>query len=319
MSLAIAQPPAVQAQQVVDTRYTQDVIPVLDTSKFEHMHRIAKVMAMSSVIPESLRKGKNDEGKEIWLSEDVVIANCFRIVNQAVRWGMDPFAVADCASIVHGRLMWEGKLVAAVIDAKLGLKLNYKFDEKPGQDLGVTVYATLAGETEPREIYGRVKDWHKGAKSPWANEGSWKRQLRYMGAREWCRAHAPAVILGVYTDDEIDGIMSRDVPTGQRALRMKDVTPQKAIAPLEIPDDIPDSTSSQKAENTKPDLANEPDNEPDELADPAGLLAKMADDIALCSSVEELSEIEDQYADLIPRLPKSDQAKAKKLISDAKE
>lgn len=25
------------AQQIVDTRYTQDVIPVLDTGKFEHM------------------------------------------------------------------------------------------------------------------------------------------------------------------------------------------------------------------------------------------------------------------------------------------
>lgn len=317
MSLAIASQTAPQSQQVVDTRYTQDVIPVLDTSKFEHMHRIAKVMAMSSVIPETLRKGKGDDGKEVWLPEDVVVANCFRIVNQAVRWGMDPFAVADCASIVHGRLMWEGKLVAAVLDAKLGVNLQYEFfdEDKPEKDkaLGVHVSATLPNETKPRTIEGTVAAWHKGDKSPWANPKQWKRQLRYMGAREWARAHKPSILLGIYTVDEIEGIMARDVPAGQRALRMKDVTPSKT-APLEIPDDIqlpPKETELVVQINA--DMAD------DTLADPEGFLAKLSEELALCTSVEELEEIKTHNAEMIARLPKSHKAKAEKMLDEAGE
>lgn len=224
----------IPSQSVLDTRYTQDVIPILDTSKFEHMQRIAIAMAETSMIPESLRKSGDNE-----LPQRTVVANCFRVVNQAVRWGFDPFAVLDCAYIVHGKLGWEGKLVAAVIDAKLGVSLEYTFDDKPGQELGVVVSGTLPGETKARTISGRVKDWHKGAKSPWAHEGAWKRQLRYMGAREWARAHKPSVMLGIYADDELYDMASLDVPAGQRARRMKDVTPPQQQAALELPD-IPD-------------------------------------------------------------------------------
>lgn len=289
------------AQQVVDTRYTQDVIPVLDTSKFEHMQRIAMVMAKSSIIPESLRKVKVDKN-EVELPEEVVIANCFRIVNQAVRWGMDPFAVADCASIVHGRLMWEGKLIAAVLDAKLGVKLKYAFTNEDAlpttRKLGVVVSAYLPGETEIRTIEGTVQDWHKGDKSPWANPGAWKRQLRYMGAREWARAHAPAVMLGVYTEEEFDGLMSRDVPTGQRAVRLKDVTPKPAPA-LELPD-IPDVPVETPPEPPSDDTSE----------------ARSA--IQQAISVEMLSHIRDAYADADwPALEAEYEAKMEELRARA--
>lgn len=297
----------IQTTQAVDTRYTQDVIPVLDTGKFEHMQRIACVMAKTSIIPDSLCK--IGPAFTEWLPEDTVIANCFRVVNQAVRWGMDPFAVADCASIIHGKLMWEGKLVAAVIDSKLGVKLNYRYDEKPGQELGITVFATLPGETQSREIYGRVKDWHKGAKSPWANEGAWKRQLRYMGNREWARAHAPAVMLGVYTEDELDDIAARDVPAGQRALRMKDVTPP--TAPLAIPD-IPDETPAP-AEETQDDQGTISSEQADIF------ISQLEDSIALCTSSEELSEVAEGNADMIKRLPNAQRTKAGKMFKEAAE
>lgn len=242
--------------QVVDTRYTQDVIPILDTSKFEHMQRLATVMAKMSTIPESLR-GVKDGNKFIEFPPEVVVANCFRIVNQAVRWGFDPFAVVDCASVVHGKLMWEGKLVSAVLDAKLGVRLQYDFtgEDKPtDKSFGVIVSGTLPGETKARTIEGTVAAWHKGDKSPWSNPAHWKRQLRYMGAREWARAHAAAVMLGVYTDDELDDIALRDIPQGQRAVRMKDVTPPKVEAPA-IPFDIPAPAAAPVEAEASQDIA----------------------------------------------------------------
>ena len=39
---------------------------------------------------------------------------------------------AACTSVVHGRLMFEGKLVAAVIAAKLGLELDYEWTGEEG-------------------------------------------------------------------------------------------------------------------------------------------------------------------------------------------
>mgnify|MGYP000334774270 CR=1 FL=1 len=47
------------------------------------------------------------------------------------------------------------------IDAKIGVTLNYTFDDKQGQELGVTVSGTLPGESQPRTITGRVKDLFK--------------------------------------------------------------------------------------------------------------------------------------------------------------
>ncbi len=302
-----------QLPQVVDTRYTQDVIPVLDTSKFEHMQRIALIMAASSVIPESLRYGKQKDasGKtfEAEFPRDVVIANCFRIVNQAVRWGMDPFAVADCASIVHGRLMWEGKLIAAVLEAKLGVRLSYQFtgEDAPIKDkaLGVIVSGTLPGEVSARTIEGTVSDWHKGDKSPWANPGAWKRQLRYMGAREWARAHAPAVMLGIYTDDEFDSMMARDVPSGRRAVRLKDVTPPKPVPALPDIPDIPDE--STPADDDCP------------IADVDGYLAKLREERGYCQSVDDLADLREANADLIARLPKAQQDAANEILAEAAE
>lgn len=318
----VAQLPTVQPTQVLDTRYTQDVVPILDTSKFEHMQRIAVAMAECSTIPDSFRfkEGKPEKGE---LPRATVVANCFRVVNQAVRWGLDPFAVMDCASIVHGKLMWEGKLVAAVVDAKTGVRLNYTFDDKPGRDLGVTVSGTLPGENEPRTIEGKVKYWHRGDKSPWANEGDWKRQLRYRGAREWARAHTPSVMLGIYSDDELHEIASLDVPAGQRAQRMKDITPAPPLLDVpDIPDVKPDTqgviSGSQSQDKTPDTSHNEVDTDAD-IADVDGFLAKLEDDIHCCESADELAEIAESNADLIARLPATGKARAVRMLQNSAE
>lgn len=217
---------------------------IFDPARFEHMQRVAKMMAFSTAIPDSLRvaKIKGEDGKvtEQEIPFDRILANCFMIVNQSDRWGMDPFAVAQCTSFVHGRLMYEGKLVAAVLEANLGVRLQYKFfgEDLPLKDrgLGVIVSGIIPGEIEPRTIEGTVADWHKGEKSPWNSPGAWKRQLRYMGAREWARAHAPAIMLGVITDDEADARFDRsDAPPQRQTFQER----RKAAAVL-VATDIPE-------------------------------------------------------------------------------
>lgn len=113
------------------------------------------------------------------------------------------------------------------------------------------------------------------------------------------------------------GVMDRDEFDQWQAMR--DITPAKA-APLEIPDDIPDIKSGANGTKAAETGAKEPDTEPDnqdELADPEGFIAKLADDLALCSSVDELDEIKQHNADLIERLPKTHKAKAEAMLREA--
>lgn len=205
-----------------------DAVPVLDTSRFEHMQRIANVMAQSTLIPESLYKEKD---KELPLTQ--IISNCFLVVNQAVRWGLDPFAVAQSVSVVRGKLCYEGKLVAAVLDAKLGVRLHHHFTgdlTKPEYRIYISdqpwtddmIAAIKPGMTYQgaRIVDGSVADWTTGDKSPWAAPKNYRRMLVYRGSRDWARFYEPAVLLGVYTPDEL-----LDLAESARASRSREVLP----------------------------------------------------------------------------------------------
>lgn len=178
--------------QTSDAPAFQTGLAIFDSGQFENLYRIAEALGKSSLIPTAL-KGKTDEE---------TTANCLLVVEQSHRWKLSPFAVAQCASVVHGRLMWEGKLVHAVIQSLSGINLVYDISGE-GEEMQVIVSGTLRGENEPRTVKGTVKQWKTtGNGSPWTNPLDHPRQLRYRGAREWSRAHDPAVMLGIIAEDE---------------------------------------------------------------------------------------------------------------------
>jgi hypothetical protein len=154
-------------------------------ASLEQAVKLAELMAASGLVPDHL---KNQP------------ANCLMVIEQASRWGMSPFAVAQCTSVIRGRLMYEGKLVAAVVNARgeLSERLNYMY-EGDGPNLTVTVYGKLKGEKEPRDVKVVYKDVV-------TSNDCWKRQpeqqLGYAGARFWARRHLPEVMLGVYSPEE---------------------------------------------------------------------------------------------------------------------
>ena len=203
------------ASQRREIQSVVDPVPVLDTSRFEHMQRVANIMARSSMIPESLRtEGRGTDKTPLPFEQ--VMANCFLVVNQAVRWGFDPFAVISCCAVVHGRLAYEGKLVSAVIDAKLNIKLHHHF---VGDTASEACRIYLSDEPFTAEIIqqlrpgiklpgmrlwdGSVAEWKTtGAGTPWTPK-NFTRMLIYRGTRDWTRIYEPSVLLGVYTDDEL--------------------------------------------------------------------------------------------------------------------
>ena len=213
-----------------------DPVPVLDTSRFEHMQRIATVMARSSLIPDSLCTYKGDSRQLMDLPYEQVLSNCFLVVNQAVRWGLDPFAVAQCVSVVHGKLCYEGKLVSAVLDAKLGLRLHHHFT---GEGEATRIYLSdrefdeeiiaelFPGFRKPgwRLFDGSVAEWKTtGAGTPWTPK-NFVRMLIYRGTRDWTRIYESALMLGVYTPDEM-----LDLNENARALRSRNIGNSSTLA-----------------------------------------------------------------------------------------
>lgn len=192
-----------QQRQVI---VVESAIPVLDTAMFEHMQRIATMMASSNLVPEHLNKVMKVKGEEILLSPKEAVANCFLVTNQAIRWRMDPFAVAQHTFVTKGKIGYEGKMIAAVINTHPGIeeRLSYSYSGA-GKDRKVVVSAKRKGDKEARTVEGCVKDWETtGSGTPWGNPRQHDQMLSYRGAREWARRWLPEAFLGVWGDDELE-------------------------------------------------------------------------------------------------------------------
>lgn len=251
---------------------------ILDTAKFEQMSRVANVMALTPVLPKHLA-GFKDGDQWQWYSPEEIKATCFLIVNQAVRWNMDPFSLMGETYVVGGKLAYQGKMVAAVVNARAALKtkLDYKFTGTKGTpEYTCTVSATLEGEETPRESSLAYKD-AKTSNSMWTKDPEQK--LAYSAVVRWARRYCPEVVLGVLTDDDLERIAQteRDITpakqTAQERLRLKlaqnaveetkDAPESISEANTALPDDPPPFTD---AEVLPPEQqSQEPADEVDEV------------------------------------------------------
>lgn len=131
---------------------------------------------------------------------------CLAVTMQSLRWGFDPFGVAQNAYVVNDKVAYEAKLMVAAINANAGLAepLDYQY-EGSGDD----VFCRVIGRLYRRdgEIIKRIYETPPiGGITPknsplWKNDP--KQQLAYFGARAWARRFTPEVLLGVYGRDEI--------------------------------------------------------------------------------------------------------------------
>ncbi|EKZ5321478.1 recombinase RecT [Klebsiella quasipneumoniae] len=173
-------------------------------------------------------------------------ADCLAVTMQAAQWGMNPFAVAQKTHVVNGTLGYEAQLVNAVVSSSnlLATRLNYKWDgdwskvsgkTDKSPSLTVTVWATLKGESEPRSL--TISMAQAGVRNSPLWEQDPRQQLAYLCVKRWARLHAPDVLLGVYTPDELQEAQPRVE---------RDITPAPATA-----------AGMNKLINTKPEHSQE--------------------------------------------------------------
>lgn len=179
-------------------------------------------------------------------------ADCLAVTMQAAQWGMNPFAVAQKTHVVNGTLGYEAQLVNAVVSSSnlLATRLNYKWDgdwskvsgktdKSPG--LTVTVWATLKGESDPRTL--TISMAQSGVRNSPLWEQDPRQQLAYLCVKRWARLHAPDVLLGVYTPDELQ----EAAPRVER-----DITPPASTAAgmNQLINSHPDQHHEEKAKKT---------------------------------------------------------------------
>ena len=195
---------------------TSSIALLMDDRSMDKLIRMADMMASAkATVPAHFRNSPGD---------------CLAVCMQAATWNMNPFAVAQKTHLVNGTLGYEAQLVSAVINNSGAVKDRFHFEwfgpwekvigkftvkrgEKgeyrvPGWSMadeegcGVRVWATIKGESEPRELSLLLAQARVRNSTLWADDP--KQQLAYLAQKRWARLYAPDVILGVYTPDEFE-------------------------------------------------------------------------------------------------------------------
>jgi hypothetical protein len=195
---------------------------------------LAAMMAKGKLVPAALQQSP---------------ADCLLVIEQATRWGMSPFAVAQEVSVIQGKLMHSGKIVAAAVHGSgvLEGRLSYTYSGE-GAGRSVTVRGRLRGETEPVEVTVKLAD-AKTTNQWWTKIPD--QMLSYQGARMWARRFVPEVMLGVYSPEEFDEpsppTAPREVPNLHVELPLKGEPPRDRLPVLDTSGNAAPSGSGQVA------------------------------------------------------------------------
>lgn len=223
-----------ELQTLPDQAQSSTSALILDPNSFDKVMAFADMMAKgSATVPRHLQGNA---------------ADCAAVTIQAMQWQMNPFAVAQKTHLTQGgTLGYEAQLVNAVVIARapietrpeftfigdwdkiLGRVEERKSDKggkyyvagwKPSDEIGLGVICSclIRGEAVPREIKVMMTQAYPRFSTQWATDP--QQQITYLAVRKWARRYAPDVILGVYTNDElepIDGYQMRDMGPAETA------------------------------------------------------------------------------------------------------
>lgn len=177
---------------------------LMDVEAFGHMQRVAKILAMSPLFPEHLRKG----------SQENAIANGVLVLNMAARLNEDPLTVAQNIYFVGGKPGWGASYMISKANQHGVFRNPIDWDIKgKGEDLSVTAFGELKATGKRVQVtcdmkMAKAEGWTKNAKYQSMPE----QMLRYRSATFLIRLYCPEVMVGVPAAIENE-------------LAIKDVTP----------------------------------------------------------------------------------------------
>jgi len=186
---------------------------------------------------------------------------CLAMTLQSIEWRMSPFAVANKSYVVNDRISYESQLIHAVIEQRAPIvgRLRHEFFGD-GNKRTCRVWAKER-ETGEELTYTSPEI---GTITP-KNSPLWKSkpdlQLFYNTSRDWARVYYPDVIMGVYSDEEMAGIVNVDARS-PAPKTLNDLTQRLAAPKSEEPKDYVTPDGSDPADSVPPEAAVEPQQTP---------------------------------------------------------
>lgn len=263
-------------------------------------------------------------------------ADCTAVAMQAYQWGMNPYMVAQKTHLVSGTLGYEAQLVNAVVSSSTAIngRFHYEYSEgwekladkveiqsvkKKGRNGDYTVEMPVATWTKEDEagLWIRVGAILRGEDEiQWGekiylsqvlvrNSPLWvthpAQQIAYLGVKHWSRVYTPAVILGVYTIDELQPEPPKtqtyeaagDDNVSSINTMLKDVQGER----------VQDEPAAQVEESAPAETEAQPEAETTAQAEPEPArisLDTFLEEVALTESLEQLEALE-QFASSFER------------------
>lgn len=180
---------------------------LMDVQKFDHLQRVGKMLAMSPLFPEHLRKG----------GMEAAVANGALVLNMANRLNEDPLTVAQNIYFVGGRPGWNTTYMIAKANQSGVFRDPIDWEIKgKGDTLSVTAFGVLARTGKRVEV---TLDWSTAVKEGWTKNPKYQsipeQMFRYRSAAFLIRLYCPEVMIGLPAQIE------QELQTGD----MRDVTP----------------------------------------------------------------------------------------------
>lgn len=257
---------------------------LMDTAKFEHLQRVAKVFAASTMLPTHYQNN---------------VANCVIGLHLAIRLGADPLLVMQKTYIIHGRPAMEAQLAIGLANSSSAFssRIHYRM-EGEGDTRQCTAVATMADTGE--EVTEIISVSTAKKMGWWAKKDSlWPKatdlMLKYRSAMWLVRTNAPEVLMGLLSKEEaqeLDAIDAESTPVSEGlvplAAQSPTPIPDTAATPQSDPSTGPAKKQGPKKRARKEEAPTEPDAD---LPDQKPLLAGYMKEFGEVKSVNDAKEI----------------------------
>ena len=199
----------------------QQTASVANAQGFEHMQRVAKMLAASDIIPESYRNN---------------VANCMIASMTASDMGKTPIFVMNNADIIYGKIAWKSTYIASAIKASGEFSsLRYKYNEAKTE---CTAYAKdlVTGEI----VYGTTITMEMATAEGWTKRkgNKWnvmrEQMLAYRAATFFGRLYTPGLLNGMQTVDEAIDIESYNAASDEVQAINDELKQEQIIEDAEI-------------------------------------------------------------------------------------
>ena len=191
---------------IVEPKMEQGAVTMWnDLKMFETTQRMAKLLAVSQIAPQSYRNN---------------VADCVVAIDMANRMGLSPIVVMQNSQIVHGNFSWKGTACKAMIDS-CGRYAKTKYVEVGERGKDSWGYYLEAIDKDGEVVKGvtvtigmaKAEKWYDKNGSKWQTMP--ELMLQYRASAFFLRTQCASLAMGFLTaEEQIDIANSKENKTG---------------------------------------------------------------------------------------------------------